>query len=238
MMLPPLLSSRSLSFAVPLFCLGALLTLSACGNKGASAQDILGVSRTGPDAFNVVARPPLTVPPDFGLRPPAVAGTPGPGETNTEATARGLLTGTDGEDDALTLAGGKAPAAVIGVKSSGLGTPGERSLLERLGGRSGDDAIRQQLERDAQQKVDDTSWYDGVVPSLHKKKDDTLDPVEETTRLRDDDKKDVVQAPPAELLPASGKASPDYQPNVAKGADAKKAAAKGDFGVGLAPGRQ
>lgn len=218
----------------------ALLLLSGCGGKGSNAQDILGVSRSGPDAFNVVSRPPLTLPPEFTLRPPAPNGTPGPGETNSEQAARTLLTGEDAAPEPAALGAPKASTAVIGVKSATLtGSPAERKLLERFGAKSGDDSIRAQLDRDAVQKQDDKSWMDSVIPTFRKKKDDALDPIEETQRLRSSDDKDVVQAPPDELLPDSAAAkNTNMQPNVAKGADAKKAAAKGDFGIGLAPGRQ
>ncbi|WP_259782291.1 DUF3035 domain-containing protein [Aestuariispira ectoiniformans] len=45
-----------------------LLALSGCG--GQSAGKILGLEKRSPDEFTVVSRAPLTLPPDFGLRPP------------------------------------------------------------------------------------------------------------------------------------------------------------------------
>lgn len=46
----------------------SLLALSGCG--GQSAGKILGLEKKAPDEFTVVSRAPLTLPPDFGLRPP------------------------------------------------------------------------------------------------------------------------------------------------------------------------
>lgn len=44
------------------------MALSGCGGK--SAGQILGLEKKAPDEFTVVSRAPLTLPPDFGLRPP------------------------------------------------------------------------------------------------------------------------------------------------------------------------
>jgi hypothetical protein len=43
--------------------------LSACGG-GETVGEALGYELTGPDEMAVIKRPPLTVPPDFNLRPP------------------------------------------------------------------------------------------------------------------------------------------------------------------------
>ncbi len=45
----------------------ALMITSGCSGK---VGDIVNLSRSVPDEFAVVKRKPLTVPPDFGLRPP------------------------------------------------------------------------------------------------------------------------------------------------------------------------
>src|SRR5689334_7871027 len=58
-------------------CLGmvAALALGGCGG----VRQTLGLVRNSPDEFAVVAKPPLTLPPDFGLRPP-VPGAPPMGQ--------------------------------------------------------------------------------------------------------------------------------------------------------------
>ena len=49
-------------------CVAVLgLTLAACENL----KDTLGWNKQSPDEFVVVTRAPLTLPPDFSLRPPA-----------------------------------------------------------------------------------------------------------------------------------------------------------------------
>lgn len=47
-------------------CLSAILVLGGCTNL----RQALGMDRTGPDEFAVESRAPLTIPPDYDLRPP------------------------------------------------------------------------------------------------------------------------------------------------------------------------
>jgi hypothetical protein len=50
--------------------IGALLALTACGQmEGIKKQ--LGMTKQAPDEFRVVSRAPLSLPPEFTLRPPA-----------------------------------------------------------------------------------------------------------------------------------------------------------------------
>ena len=44
----------------------AAFTLSACEN----AREAIGIGKQSPDEFAVVTRAPLSMPPDFSLRPP------------------------------------------------------------------------------------------------------------------------------------------------------------------------
>ena len=52
----------------------ALPTLLLCGalvGCGDGFSDNFGFNKSSPDEFNVVTRPPLTLPPDYNLRPPS-----------------------------------------------------------------------------------------------------------------------------------------------------------------------
>ncbi len=71
-------------------------TLSGCSNF----RSAIGLGKTTPDEFAVLARAPLSVPPNFGLRPPA-PGVERPQEPSTRDGARGLLVNTPetGSDD-------------------------------------------------------------------------------------------------------------------------------------------
>lgn len=64
------------------------LTLGACGH----ASDALGLSKLTPDEFRVVSKAPLTLPPDYDLRPPS-PGEPRPQELQPESQARLALLG-------------------------------------------------------------------------------------------------------------------------------------------------
>jgi hypothetical protein len=77
-------------FAV--FCLmtGTALSLAACGG----AKEKLGLTKKSPDEFAVVKRAPLSMPPDYTLRPPT-PGAPRPQEQSPQAAARQSVFGAD-----------------------------------------------------------------------------------------------------------------------------------------------
>ncbi len=73
--------------AVFLITLCGVAALTGCN----STKETLGLSRRAPDAFDVVLRAPLELPPDYALRPP-VPGAPRPqDETPTDQAERALL---------------------------------------------------------------------------------------------------------------------------------------------------
>ncbi len=83
------------------------LALTACGGLRQS----IGLTKVVPDEFVTVASAPLTVPPEFGLRPPA-PGQPRPQELAPESAARQILLGqrqsitrSPGETALVTAAG-------------------------------------------------------------------------------------------------------------------------------------
>jgi Protein of unknown function (DUF3035) len=67
-------------------CLAAGMLLSACSNW----KQEIGIEPTSPDEFAVESRAPLTVPPDFNLRPPE-PGAPRPQETSVASKAQGVV---------------------------------------------------------------------------------------------------------------------------------------------------
>jgi hypothetical protein len=66
-----------------------LLGLAACSG---TVQENLGMGKNVPDEFQVVRRAPLTLPPDYSLRPPT-PGAPPPAAQDTATQAREILTG-------------------------------------------------------------------------------------------------------------------------------------------------
>lgn len=100
----------------------ALSLLAGC----TSVKKELGVGRNSPDEFMVVKRAPLTLPPDYTLRPPAE------GNLAPAATSAGLAKST--------LMG--VPAATPEKGSA------ETSLLRKMGTETADPEIRAKVERD------------------------------------------------------------------------------------------
>ncbi|HWB51038.1 MAG TPA: DUF3035 domain-containing protein [Stellaceae bacterium] len=67
-------------------CVAAGLLLAGCSNW----KQTLGIEPTSPDEFAVESRAPLTIPPDFNLRPPA-PGAPRPQEVSAASKAQGVI---------------------------------------------------------------------------------------------------------------------------------------------------
>src|SRR5579883_2916063 len=83
---------------------GACLLLSACG--GNDLARTMGFVRDAPDEFTVTTQAPLSMPPDFALRPPR-PGAPRPQDRSTTAD-----TGLSPGQQALIAQAGPAPANV------------------------------------------------------------------------------------------------------------------------------
>jgi hypothetical protein len=150
--------SRSLIF------LGATaLLLSACGE----VREDLGLGRNAPDEFAVVERPPLSMPPDFGLRPPR------PGEARPQAV-------DPGQQASTALFNGTAPAQAQAPSE------GERALLAATGATKADPNIRDTVDRESAQKVVAsphlverlTNWSDDKKPAT------TVDAAAEAERIK------------------------------------------------------
>ncbi|MGI9510803.1 MAG: DUF3035 domain-containing protein [Geminicoccaceae bacterium] len=89
-----MLTPRRAAFVIMGFAFATML--GGCG--GDTVQEALGYEQTGPDEMAVIKRPPLTVPPDYNLRPPR------PDDENlaeeaASETARQTLLGTSSSGD-------------------------------------------------------------------------------------------------------------------------------------------
>ncbi len=89
--------ATALSLTAGLAALGA--GLAGCQAAGRA----LGVTKVTPDEFRVVTKAPLTVPPDYSLRPPA-PGEPRPQELQPESAARIAI---EGRQEAVTRSEGE-----------------------------------------------------------------------------------------------------------------------------------
>jgi hypothetical protein len=97
--------------------MGALgFGLSGCN----SAAQALGITKVTPDEFRVVTKAPLTIPPDYSLRPPS-PGEPRPQELQPESAAR---------------------TAILGLRASQERSEGEKLLASKAGGDKADPLVR------------------------------------------------------------------------------------------------
>ncbi len=136
--------------AVPLLLLAAALALGGCGE----ARKVLGWEKAPPDEFRIVSRAPLTVPPDFGLRPPA-PGAARPNEASAQDAARTAVFGAE-RPASQTAASGRAGAAPVSA--------GEQQLLGRIGADRIDPGIREQIDRETQSLAEaDRSFVDRLL---------------------------------------------------------------------------
>ena len=150
------------------------MALAACDNT--SVRETMGLNRQPPDEFRVVSRPPLTMPPDFNLRPPLDAVTdPSP---QPRDDAQQLLLGSDS-----VLLPGSAITAVAPVGEYSLPTDADTVFLQKAGAQTADPNIRAALIEEAER----------YLPSERNLIDDLNDPIpsepvvnaeEEAERLR------------------------------------------------------
>jgi hypothetical protein len=142
------------STRAPLWLVAGALALGGC----ADARKAVGWDKNPPDEFRVVSRAPLSLPPDFGLRPPT-PGAPRPQEGSTTDQARNAVTG--GRSPARTT--GAGPAASVPVQRQTQST-GEAALLTRAGADRIDPTIRSTVDREARAVADaDRSFTDRLI---------------------------------------------------------------------------
>ena len=116
--------SRLFFFAV------AALVLGGCDG----AREAMGIGKQSPDEFAVVTRAPLSMPPDFGLRPPR-PGADRPQEATVKESARDLIV-KSGNPDASSR-------AVTSISQ------GESALLTKAGATNPDPGIRRAINRES-----------------------------------------------------------------------------------------
>ena len=132
--------------ALSLGALALAVTLSACeGGIG----DALGLGKNAPDEFAVVRSAPLTLPPDFTLRPPR------PGEARpTEGSVR---------EQAKVALFNEAGALAID-DSTAAATHGEAAFIERAGAADVDPNIRHIVDREfSGYASEDESFIDSLL---------------------------------------------------------------------------
>ncbi len=138
---------------------------TGCGGLARAA----GATKVSPDEFRVVTQAPLTLPPDYSLRPPR-PGEPRPQETSTGDDARATLFGQDVAAQAST---------------------GERQLVNDAGASATDPSIRDTIDFESQGVVHRSTGFvnqllsfgGGSAPPANA----TVDPQAEQTRLAEEE---------------------------------------------------
>jgi hypothetical protein len=164
-----------------------VLTVGAC--TGQEVQETLGVNRKAPDEFVVYSRPPLSVPPEFDLKPPR-PGEESPNVVTTEDQAREVLLGTKRPPATLDEAAAKVDTsvetAVEPVLSSDAPSSAQSSFLSKAGADKADANIRQELAKDVvaepKKKKQAQSLYESIVQD--EKTEPVVDAKAEAERIR------------------------------------------------------
>ncbi|MSP82696.1 MAG: DUF3035 domain-containing protein [Alphaproteobacteria bacterium] len=125
---------------LPLIALACAAAFALAGCDAAKRS--FGLGKQAPDEFQVVSRAPLSVPPDFGLRPPQ-PGAARPQEEEPRDAAAALLLGG--------AAGG-----------SGI-SPSLQTILDQAGTAGADPAIRARINEDNAILAADTSFTDRLI---------------------------------------------------------------------------
>src|SRR5262249_9175728 len=126
---------RAILFSVA--CAALPLASSGCTDF----KRAIGMERYGPDEFAVEARAPLTIPPDFNLRPPT-PGAPRPQEASAAERARRVVdTSGPGEPGKQTKGGLRVPEGGLAARGGGTQPDtgqqvGDQSLAQKLLGSS------------------------------------------------------------------------------------------------------
>lgn len=153
------------------------LGLTACDET----RRALGYERKQPDAFRVVSRAPLHMPPDYNLRPPK-PGAPRPQELTPQQKAEQLV--FKGEKSQTGL----GSEEIVSEEKLSPSTVGEDALMNQIG--SGEEGIRSEVNQEAAKEASELSnpIVDNIAFLKKRKKDpgDVINPVQEQKRLQDE----------------------------------------------------
>ena len=168
-----------------LIALATCFAVSACGNG--DVKEKLGLNHVAPDEFRVVARPPLSMPPEFNLRPPGEDQEFVSGKA-ADVRGRDVIVGTQADAGTLPQASTSsgvrnlASTAVTPVSSGPLLGTADAQLLSRAGADKAHTQIRQQLLNDSESGVaaQDSRYLFGGTQSA----DPQVDAQKEASRIK------------------------------------------------------
>ncbi len=151
-----------------------LLALAGCND----VCETVGLVNTPPDEFAVIDHPPLSMPPDFELRPPR----PGAQPTHTVSPSTNAAKALYGDGKMETV----PQQGVSSLKVDEL-SPSEKTLITQTASEQADPSIRSKLDKEGgQQVVGNRRLLEAITFWKDPKKDEqgtVVDPVEEKARL-------------------------------------------------------
>ena len=148
-----------------------------------STKEMLGLTKKSPDEFQVVSRAPLSMPPDYSLRPPT-PGAPRPQEGTTQDQAKGIITNYSNRSTS-TLAPDQIPSVGEGEQTS-TESAGESAFLQSAGMTGVDPNVRKLVDEETAADEDSSkSFLDDLIfwrqPAVY---GTVVDPVAEQKRLQ------------------------------------------------------
>lgn len=163
--------SRLVRLVLVCALLVAAASLSACSET----RRLLGQDKAPPDEFAVVSRAPLSLPPNYALRPPS-PGSSRPQEVTTRDQAR------------QTVFGQKALQATQPIATTGR-SPGEVAFLKKAGADQAQPDIRATVNRETSALIEADKnftdklifWRNPAPPG------EVIDPVKESARIRENE---------------------------------------------------
>jgi hypothetical protein len=166
------------------------LALSAC--SGNTVKDTLGLNKASPDEYRVVSRPPLSVPPQFNLRPPGSAPESPTAMAPADKQAKSLLTGVPANGSFTLPPSGDAVTAPVPASSKAVVNSPESQFLKNAGADKANPNIRTTLEEDKatasvpEVAEEECSWWELMCSYNSEKKDPTVDAKKEADRIKQD----------------------------------------------------
>lgn len=162
----------------------ALAVLAPVATGCSSTKEMLGLTKRSPDEFQVVSRAPLSMPPDYSLRPPT-PGAPRPQEGTTREQAQQIVTNYS-DRGTTTLAPDQIPSVGEGEQTT-TESAGEAAFLQSASLTGIDPNIRKMVDEETSADEDSSkSFLDDLIFWRKPEPYGTVvDPVAEQKRLQE-----------------------------------------------------